>query len=261
MSEDRLLAYFDILGFKELVKTKELNISAKLKRFVNSSSLKINTEFETIYFSDTILFYTKTPGFSQDQFQDMTYIAQVFVIEMLQYKIPVRGVITYGEFNIDEEEKSKTKMFWGQGFIDVYEAESTENIIGLFMLPEAFYGHSFSQIKSEEECSPKKYHVKYDGRILVNLFPRIAKVGEAYTLRDVIYISDSQILEEIVAYFFLKESVNKFTGKIANKYKNAIRLADNFIGDRLLTEMQGIYNNFDEYIPMYQELHGQEKSV
>jgi hypothetical protein len=256
MSENRLFAYIDILGFKELVKTKS-NMFAILKKFINNYPLQMNCiDFETIYFSDTIIFYDKTPGFSQQLFFDMTYIAQVFVIEMLRNKIPVRGVITYGELNIDIEEKSKIKMFWGQGMIDAYEAESTESIIGLFILPEAL--SEFKSIAWLEDCYPEIYHVKYDDRVLINLFPRITQVGEAYTLRDGIYGSDPQILDEIKAYFFLKESVNKFTGKIADKYKNTLRLADKFLGERLLTEMQDIYNKFDEYISEYQDLHDED---
>jgi hypothetical protein len=45
-----------------------------------------------------------------------------------------------------------------------------------------------------------------------------------------------------------------YSGKIADKYKNALRLADRFIGGRL-EEMQKIYKNFDEYIQIYQESH------
>ena len=257
MSENRLFAYIDILGFKEMVKNgKDNRVRDKLKRFVGNNSTSINTDFETINFSDTIIFYAKQVGFDQQLFDEMTHITQMFVIEMLEYEIPLLGVITYGELNIEVEEKSKIKMFWGQGFIDAYDAEKTENIIGLFILPQAL--KEYKSISVLEDCYPEKYYVKYDDRVLINLFPCIAKVGEAFTLRDFIDDDDPQILEEIKAYFFLKESVNKFTGKIRDKYKNTLRLADKFLGERLLTEMQEIYNNIDEYIPEYQDLHNED---
>jgi hypothetical protein len=227
-NENRLFAYIDILGFKELVKTKESDISAILKKFINSYPLRMNKyDFEMIYFSDTVIFYTKTPGFNQQLFWDMAYIAQVFVVEMLQNEIPVRGVITYGELNIDIEEESKIKMFWGQGLIDAYEAETTENIIGLFILPEALIG--FESIHGLEECYPGRFHVKYDGRVLINLFPRLAGIPK-YEDDILHYIyEDPEILNEIKAYYVLEKLKDRHTGKIADKYKNALKLAEKFI--------------------------------
>ena len=256
MVENRIFAYIDILGFKKLVKKKGNDeIHATLKKFIESDNAKMNDFFEMISFSDTILVYAKETGFRTEFFDDITYFAPKLVIEMLQHGIPVRGVITYGELNIDMAENSNHKMFWGQGMIDAYDAESTENIIGIFVLPEALCG--FRSIQELEKCFPSKYHVKYDDRVLINLFQRIAEVGEAYSLRDAIKDFDPQVLDEIVAYFHLKQMASEKTGKVADKYRNTFKLLDIFISHRL-EEMQHIYNCFYEYEHIYRELHDGE---
>jgi hypothetical protein len=255
-NEKRLFAYCDILGFKEMIKTKESDISAILKKFINNYPLKMNRgDYEIIYFSDTIIFYTKTTGYCQQLFWDMIYIAQVFVIEMLQNEIPIRGVVNYGELSVDIEKESKIKMFWGQGLIDAYDAEKEEKIIGLFILPDALSG--FKSTHGLVECYPKRFHVKYDGRFFINLFPRIAQLREAYSLRNAIYDTDPQILDEIAAYYFLKGSLNKHPGEIADKYKNTLTLADAFLGYRL-AEMHDIYSRLDDYYEIYHTLHEDE---
>ncbi len=228
MSEKRIFAYIDILGFKEMVKTQNSGKAHDvLKNFVYNDSLKMNTDFEIINFSDTIIFYTKQAGFSQQLFDDIIYISRMFVIEMLQQKIPVRGVINYGELNIDIDSKSKTKMYWGQGLIDAYEAEKTENLIGLFVLPEAI--RIDGSIQTLQELYPSRYHVKYDNRVLVNLFQRIADIPKDDFDLGYYIDEDPDILTEVRAHLFLEKSKDKYSGKKADKYRNALRLAEKFI--------------------------------
>ena len=89
-------------NFKELVNNeKSEQVRDILKKFICNISLRMNTDFETISFSDTILFYTKLPEYHIVYFHDIVYITKEFALEMLTHGIPIRGVITYGEFNVD----------------------------------------------------------------------------------------------------------------------------------------------------------------
>lgn len=246
MSEDRIFAYIDILGFKKMVENKKSNeIHSILKKFICNESLKMNTDLEMINFSDTIVFYTKSTGFDQQLFDDIVAIARMFVIEMLQHEIPVRGVITYGEFYIDIAENSKHKMFWGRGLIDAYEAEPTENIIGLFVLPEALIGYRC--IESLSEVFPAQYYVKYDNRVLVNLFQRIAGIPkDAYDIDYYIH-EDPDILSEVKAHLFLENSIDKHSGKIADKYRNTLKLAEKFIYHDIRELYRLVDKNLEEH--------------
>ncbi len=255
MDENRLFAYLDILGFKDMIKTRKLSVPTILKKFVSNLTLRrMNPDFDVIYFSDTILFYSKITGCNGTLHDDIITLSRLFIIEMLRQKIPVRGVITYGEFNVDIESSSHIKLFWGQALIDAHEAESTEDIIGLFILPEAFPGRTSAQISAYMDCHPEDYYVKYNDRVIVNLFSKIAAVTEAETLDEAIRCSDPGVLDEIIAYYFLEKPRKKRRDQIERKYQNTLKLAHRFIGHRL-EEMKKIYDNLNEYMPIYQRLH------
>ena len=246
-SNHRLFAYIDILGFKKMVSCKRSGeIYEILTKFVDSHSVKINrADFNLIAFSDTIIFYCKRVGYSDPLFNDLLYIAKQITIEMLNHRIPVRGVINHGEFNVVELECSANKLFWGQGMIDAYEAEPTENIVGLFILPTA---HKITT-EAQKELYKQKYYYKYDGRLLVNLFTD-AIPGYGYTLEeDILFTGNIGALEAIKAYHFLvMESINDNNdNKTKDKYANSYRLANQLLGIDIYCQMGEIYEKISYY--------------
>ncbi len=264
MSEGRLIAFFDILGFKNLVKSRNpFRVAETLSTFIRTATetKKWNSDFGLISFSDTIVLYTKPFGRQRGLCEDLIALSRELMIQMLRQEIFIRGVLHYGEFFCDHVLGTDFEMYYGKALVEAHEAESTENIVGLFMLPEAalcLFDKSPSVQLLCDDCYKKEYWVQYTERVFINLFQSILNVWEGEPLHDAIESSDSGILLEIQAYFKLREELEKkikegASSKIIAKYRNALRIFDHFLDGwntseySRLEEMKRIYKNISNY--------------
>lgn len=264
MSEGRLIAFFDILGFKNLVRDGEAFLVAEvLSAFIRTATeaKKWNSDFGLISFSDTIVLYTKPLGRQRGLCEDLIALSRELMIQMLRQEIFVRGVLHYGEFFCDHVSGTDFEMYYGKALVDTSEAEKTENIIGLFMLPEAarcLFDESQSVKFLCNDFYKNEYWVQDSEHVYINLFQSILNVLKGEYLHDSIEDSDPGILLEIQAYFQLKKELGKQKDKnadqkIIDKYHNALRIADHFLDGwntseySLLEEMERINKNMSDY--------------
>ncbi|QBG46006.1 hypothetical protein EGM51_00730 [Verrucomicrobia bacterium S94] len=113
----RFFAFIDILGFERLCQTEPDKVSRILKKFVSSQSHFFQGEqsdYGMIYFSDTIIIYYKHHSQDQLYLMDVCHIAHKLTIDMLSMDVPVRGVINYGELNIEPNNQTGMELFWGR---------------------------------------------------------------------------------------------------------------------------------------------------
>lgn len=127
----RFVAFFDIMGFKDMVQRNPHNVILKklevlknvLKNLENSNSTnipqlkKLKTDIlqtRTITFSDSIVIFTKS-----DSIQDLDKIlldSYSILILALKNGIGIKGALSYGEITVD----FKNHLFFGQPIIDAY---------------------------------------------------------------------------------------------------------------------------------------------
>ena len=232
LSQGRYLLFLDILGFSQLVNTRGRNDVLKV---INEALAKfdrwqrLNSQFKTIYFSDTFLFYQIPKGYGDWAFLDVYAIGALVLTSLLAKGIPARGAISFGEFDVFGRTEGGHQVYFGRALVEAHEAEQRENWIGITILPSAwqpFESCNLGAVRSFQ--SEKVWLQRKDNVLLLNPFIKI----RGWHLHDLIGEIDCPYEEwdapdfpnEIAAFRFLREKAGDFarqgdfTGKVASKY-------------------------------------------
>ncbi|MCK4654521.1 MAG: hypothetical protein KAU01_08745 [Candidatus Cloacimonetes bacterium] len=223
--------YIDILGFSKFVEENDPQIILyTIKSALNYVKYwsKANRCFEVIYFSDSFIFYQSKPNYIDTAFMDIVGIAQYIFIFLLSNEIPVRGVISFGEFYVDISEKHNQKIYFGKALVEAHKAEKRENWIGITLEKSAYEQIPVNTISSFIEGSliySNKDH------LLLNPFSHIISANW----------HEPEICEELIneikclkfVYKKVVEFKNKgdFTSRIASKYFNTLFFFENTINE------------------------------
>lgn len=139
----RLLLYFDILGFREMVNAGEAEkVRTVLSLALNHAdeqadkrSAKLGSRVETIYFSDTILIHLDETGFSDKAFRQLRFAATALTRALLAENVPISGVLTYGDFVVSRVGDSRKPVYFGKALIDAYDRDKQEKWLGVLVGP------------------------------------------------------------------------------------------------------------------------------
>ncbi|MEQ5790375.1 hypothetical protein J4E06_04875 [Muricauda sp. NFXS6] len=176
-TDNRFVAFFDVLGFKDMVQRK--SHSEILKKLENLKShvekleghefdenklKKANLEIvkyqtRSVTFSDSFLFFSK-----KDSKEDLVKIlvdSWYFLKYALKNKIAVKGAISFGKITLDFEKN----LFFGQPIIDAYLLHEDLNMLGV-----VFDHNAENQCKTYDELKIlqtsigfEKVRLKYGG--------------------------------------------------------------------------------------------------
>ncbi len=144
LQQGRYLLYLDILGFKDIVRTRSpravydvvnhvLQVCARREKLIG--------DFRTLCFSDTIVFYQKPVGWAEWAFLDIYSIGGMIWSALAAAHIPARGAISFGEFTVEVDSGGRHEIFFGNGLIDAYETENADGNrewVGLTISPSAW---------------------------------------------------------------------------------------------------------------------------
>ena len=125
---NRFVAFFDIMGFKDLVSKKSHDEIVSLLETLSKSrtdleelnnhqldkSLAIIGETKSFTFSDSIIFFSKG-----DQIEDLNKIildCLYIVKKSIESQIPIKGALSFGNITLDIEKS----IYFGQPIIDAY---------------------------------------------------------------------------------------------------------------------------------------------
>jgi hypothetical protein len=128
---ERAFLYIDILGFGSLVRSKSEKVDAIFK-FINQLNIYRDDAFQTVVFSDTILFFSKDD--SRPLHLDINFLveyAQDLFYKLMTINVCFRGVITFGEFNYSR--LKNIEAYYGLALINAYEDEKKLPGLGLFI--------------------------------------------------------------------------------------------------------------------------------
>ena len=138
-TDNRFVAFFDILGFRDLVmRENHKDIYNKLSKLSDTTELlrrapsipSITKEYGesdiyTVSFSDSIIFFSKNGDISNFRF--FLFAIRLFFADAIKQKIPIKGGLAYGQISIN---KSK-QIYFGQPIIDSYLIEEDVNYFGI----------------------------------------------------------------------------------------------------------------------------------
>lgn len=125
---DRFIAFFDIMGFKEMVERNDHQmVLKKLERLKEALSKIENFKLDTKSFNNVIVSETKTITFSDsiiifsksNKVEDACKIlldSAFLILDSLNHGIPIKGAISYGEVTVDFD----NSLFFGRPIIDAY---------------------------------------------------------------------------------------------------------------------------------------------
>lgn len=132
----RWFAYFDLLGFAQLVRTSEIHsvlpIYEKiLKTIEEKAGPKKPKGLSYSWFSDTFIIFTR--GSSLEEFGLIEQAARLFFQRLILHKIPVRGALSYGDLYTQQEKN----IFLGEALMDAYEYGEKQNWLNFVVSPSA----------------------------------------------------------------------------------------------------------------------------
>lgn len=132
----RWLAYFDLLGFAQLVRTSELHsvlpIYEKVLETIEEKTGPTQPKgLSYSWFSDTFIIFTR--GGSLKEFGLIEQAARLFFQRLILHKIPVRGAISYGDLYTQQEKN----IFLGEALMDAYEYGEKQNWLNFVISPSA----------------------------------------------------------------------------------------------------------------------------
>jgi len=204
---DRFIAYFDIMGFRDL---SYRNNHEDVAKIMNSMSEKVQIikdseeeilkkgrepdgDFEKatimpIIFSDTIILISGSNTIYDAR--KSIYSASFFLYQMMGIKVPVKGALSYGQVTADFSKS----IYFGRPLIDAY----------LLSEETFFYGatlhHSFEKYLSEKDLTIPDVILKHGqvpmkaGHVThyyVDWETHLANSGDRKTLVEEFYLSAS----------------------------------------------------------------------
>lgn len=135
--ENRFVAFFDILGFKDSVLKEEHDviyeklyklsnhINVLEKPFTGENGEIVASNLKTYNFSDSIIIFSKTD--SKEDFNTFYLSAIVLFSKAINMGIPLKGGIAHGKITINQSKK----IFFGQPLIDAYQIEEDLKYFGI----------------------------------------------------------------------------------------------------------------------------------
>ncbi|HTQ30711.1 MAG TPA: hypothetical protein VMI53_05825 [Opitutaceae bacterium] len=141
---ERFVAYFDIMGFKDLIYRHDHSVVSNLLDRVSANVADIK-EWEgellekrskikkrnihkgivlPVMFSDSVIFISRSN--SVWDARKTIYVASYFLYNMFSTCVPVRGAIAYGIFTAD----FKASKFFGRPLVDAYILSEETNFYG-----------------------------------------------------------------------------------------------------------------------------------
>ena len=130
----RWVGYFDLMGVKQLNKTKNhisifVAISDAIEKLKERTTAWSNVRHA--WFSDTFIVYSKDD--TVESIDAIDNISRWFCYFLITGNIPVRGAISCDSFYAD----SDNGLFFGEALIEAYEYGEAQDWIGFLLCPSA----------------------------------------------------------------------------------------------------------------------------
>jgi hypothetical protein len=132
------VAYFDILGYKDLIEYDDQSLPLEiLKSSIDDAIKKLKNDikvFKNIIdytsYADTFIIYSK--AVEKSGYPALVRTSKNFLNTCVSKRLPIRGAISYGELVLGHDSK-----IMGKAFLESHEYGEDQNWIGLLLTPSA----------------------------------------------------------------------------------------------------------------------------
>lgn len=234
--DKKYLLYVDILGFKNIVREKSpediyaivdncLEVFYRLER--------LNQIFSPIYFSDTIIFYQSCEEYVESAFADIYAMGGYIFTTLMASSIPIRGVISFGDFKVKNDSQNRNNIFYGNALIEAYETESKQKFLGIVLTPATYENISHDILNAL--INENVFYRMENGNLYLNPF---------YLIRGFYYYENPlseggrDLIEELKVFKLIHETYERLIEVNENqdiilKYKNTIDLLQSVMGKEM----------------------------
>ena len=155
----RWVAYLDLLGFGELVRTENwVNIfsdyTLAIEHFMRESHVDAPT-IEKVWFSDTFILFS--PDDTVLSFTAIESAARLFVNSLVSRGIPIRGAISCADLYADK----KNSLFFGKALLEAYHYGENQDWIGLVLTPSSVEQMTVIGIPADQRLDYRYWTVPY----------------------------------------------------------------------------------------------------
>lgn len=140
MNNEKIIAYFDILGYKELIERSKLEdvrdkmygLLDKVNNLTNNPNIDVysKNDLDYIIFSDSIIIYSN--DISIKSFLNICFTSNVLMYFSFLEGLPLRGAISHGEFYVDKDKN----IFFGKALVNAYMTEGKQKWSGACICEE-----------------------------------------------------------------------------------------------------------------------------
>ena len=234
------VAYFDILGFKQIVE----NLSGEellsvLNQFTLMSQKSISegkvrqredrcfvydiwrTNIRCLHISDSVIFWSKSN--TKEDFVDMAKVCQDFLLSTLHTSIPVRGCMTYGELFYKSGEVNNSYysyLLLGKGLVSAYIGAESLEFVGCVVDNSVKKVVSIENLKMADElfCHvadiPHKKAKDLNSKLIIKMKP-VMNEGSFENMKEC--LKNSFVVHQKIAFDRLSDSIKR-------KYDNTLEL-------------------------------------
>lgn len=151
VQEVRLVAFLDIMGFKDMVARHFSTIEDKLtdlSKFI-SDTIREEEGYQYLIFSDSIIIYVSAD--KENVFQELLERISKIVEKSISLGLPIKGAVAKGECTVCMDTKP---FFFGQPIIDAYTLEESVVLYGVVL-------HNTVEELAEKELAKSKLVFDY----------------------------------------------------------------------------------------------------
>ena len=135
--KERWFCYLDLLGFTNLVRSREVGpvidlYEEAISKLELGASAKRSLGLSYSWFSDTFIIFTR--GDSLEEFTWLEQAGRLFFQRLILAAIPARGAISHGKLYSNLEKN----IFVGEALIEAYEYGEDQDWLGLLLAPSVY---------------------------------------------------------------------------------------------------------------------------
>lgn len=135
---NRWFAYFDLLGFSNLVRQHKIeHVLPIYEEVLDTITQKANSKsgkgISYSWFSDTFILFTRSD--TEQEFALIEHVSRLFFQKLILNKIPVRGALTVGSLYTQQQKN----IFIGEALIDTYEYGEKQDWLGFILTPSVYH--------------------------------------------------------------------------------------------------------------------------
>lgn len=153
----RWVSYLDLLGFTELIKSKNW---VYIFSFYTQAIESLGTEHgfgqvEKTWFSDTFLLYS--PDDSAQSFVAIEATTRCFMYSLIAAGIPVRGAMSCGDLYADKQ----SNVFFGKALVEAYHYGENQEWIGFVLAPSCEEQMAKIGLPADQRLDYKYWKIPY----------------------------------------------------------------------------------------------------